>query len=66
MDLGKEGKGAYFEVARVALPAGVWIQRIRGQDGAALAPEARRGADEGLVLGRVATPRAAAVEVPSC
>ena len=61
----KKGNGHYLEVARVALPSRVWVERIRGQNGAALAPEARRRPDEGLVLGGVATPRAAAVEVPA-
>ena len=55
-----------MEVARVAVPTRLWVQRLRGQNGAALAPEARRRPDEGLVLGGVATPRAAAFKVPSC
>ena len=55
----------HLEVARVAVPTRFWVQRLRGQNGAALAPEARRRPDEGLILRRVATPRAAAVEVPS-
>ena len=61
----KEGYEAYLKVARIALPTRVWVERIGGQNGAALAPEARRRPDEGLVLGGVATPRAAAVEVPA-
>ena len=54
----------YLEVTCVTVPARVRVERIRGENGSALAPEASGRPNEGLVLRWVAAPRAAAVEVP--
>ena len=54
-----------LEVAEVALPPALGVERLLGEDDPGLAPQTRGGAGEGLALVGVAAPGTLAVEVPA-